>query len=144
MEKDTSSPNEQGPLTPAEVDRTEERELTRGSAHILALLRQGMPVNTAALARAAAVTVANEHVRTDGLHEQIGKLQVELKLLDRTVLKLSLQVLLFLRESRKRRGLPDLPDFKLWLAYLPGIEGRPHASLSRYLAEDGPVGEEHL
>ena len=136
MEPDSSSPNEEGPLTPQEVQRAQEREQARGSAHILALLRHGMPVNTASLARAAAATVANEQIRTDGLQEQIGKLQVELKVLDRTVLKLSLQLFHFFRDAQKRRGLPDLPGFPLWLATLPSLEGRPHASLTRYLQEE--------
>lgn len=136
MEPDTPSrPEQQQQPSPDEVRAAEEQRVSRDAPHVLALLRQGMPVNTAALARAAAVTVANEQIRTDGLHEQIGKLQVALKVPDRTVLKLSLQMFVFLRESHTRRGLPELPDFPLWLEALPGLEGRPSASLTRFLGE---------
>ena len=136
MEPDTSSPADQVERpTPEEVRASEEQRVNRDAPHVLALLRQGMPVNSASLARAAAVTVANEQIRTDGLHEQVGKLQVELKVLDRTILKLSLQLFLLFRDSQKRRGWPDLPDFPLWLETLPSIEGRPNASLTRFLEE---------
>ena len=136
MEHDSSSPSKHGIMSLAdEVRAAEEQRLNRDAPHVMALLRQGMPVNTASLARAAAVTVANEQVRTDGLQEQIGKLQVALKVLDRTILKLSLQMFVFLRESHTRRGLPELPDFPLWLEALPGLEGRPSASLTRFLEE---------
>jgi len=136
VEPDTSSQAEQEQHpSPEDVRAFQDMQVNRDAPHVLALLRQGMPVNTASLARAAAVTVANEQIRTDGLHEQIGKLQVELKVLDRTILKLSLQLFLFFRDTQKRRGLPDLPDFPLWLETLPSLEGRPNASLTRFLEE---------
>jgi hypothetical protein len=110
----------------------------RDAGHVLPLLRQGAPLNPTSLARAAAVTVANEQVRLDGVQEQIAKLQVEPKFLDRTILKIALELHTFIAESRRRRGMPDLPPFKRWLGSLPCLEGRPHASVTAYLADPGP------
>ena len=52
------------------------------------------------------------------------------------MLRLSLEVYNYVSESKRRRGQEPLPPLRRWVFNLPGLEGRPHASLSRFLEEE--------